>query len=179
MASTLPMARAASFALAAALLMAGCTEKVAAPSAPAAPAPLVQATPLLDVMRAAVEIPADGIWAAQAAEKLSDDEWLLADQDSAALAASATLMSMPGTGKNDRMWTANADWQGWSKDIQTISLQLRAAAKAKDQMKFNAMADQLTATCEACHAKYRPETPSDGVARYPFYPARTLPKPAS
>jgi hypothetical protein len=30
---------------------------------------------LLDVMRASVEIPADGIWAAEGADKLSEDDW--------------------------------------------------------------------------------------------------------
>jgi hypothetical protein len=37
---------------------------------------------IVDLMRPSVEIPADGIWAAQGAEKLDDDDWLLADEDS-------------------------------------------------------------------------------------------------
>ena len=54
---------------------------------------------ILDLMRASVEIPADGIWAAQGAEKLSDDDWLLADEDSVSLAGAATLVSKPGTAR--------------------------------------------------------------------------------
>lgn len=129
---------------------------------------------ILDLMRAAIEIPADGIWAAQGAEKLSDDEWLLADEDSVSLAAAATLISKPGTGTNDGKWVANADWQIWTRDMQTTALKIRAAAKAKDLASFSAAADHLSEICQSCHTKYRAQTPSDGVARYPFYPKREL-----
>jgi len=131
---------------------------------------------ILDLMRASVEIPADGIWAAQGAEKLSEDDWLLVDQDSVSLAGAATLISKPGTGKNDRKWVANADWQSWAQDVQTTALAIRAAAKAKDLARFSAAADHLSEVCQSCHTKYRPEAPSDGVARYPFYPKRELAK---
>ena len=135
-------------------------------------AQLVVPVSILDLMRASVEIPADGIWAAQGAESLSDDDWLLADEDSVSLAGAATLISTPGTGRNDRMWVANPDWQSWVRDLQTTALAIRAAAKAKDPAKFSAAADHLSEICQSCHTKYRPEAPSDGVARYPFYPKR-------
>jgi hypothetical protein len=148
-----------------------------APAAPAAKAaPLGVPVSILDLMRASVEIPADGIWAAQGAEKLDDDDWLLVDEDSVSLAGAATLISKPGTGKNDRKWVANADWQSWVRDVQMTALAIRAAAKAKDQAKFSAAADHLSEVCQSCHTKYRPEAPSDGVARYPFYPKRELAK---
>jgi hypothetical protein len=138
----------------------------------AKPAPPAVPVSILDLMRASVEIPADGIWAAQGAEKLDDDDWLLADEDSVSLAGAATLISQPGTGKNDRKWVANADWQSWTRDVQTTALAIRAAAKTKDPAKFTAAADHLSEVCQSCHTKYRPEAPSDGVARYPFYPKR-------
>ncbi len=131
---------------------------------------------ILDLMRASVEIPADGIWAVQGSDKPSDDDWLLADEDSVSLAGAATLISKPGTGKNDRTWVANADWQSWVRDVQTTALAIRAAAKAKDAAKFSAAADHLSEVCQSCHTKYRPQAPSDGVARYPFYPKRELAK---
>ena len=152
---------------------------LAAPAGPGTPAakaaPLVPVS-ILDLMRASVEIPADGIWAAQGAEKLDDDDWLLVDEDSVSLAGAATLISKPGTGKNDRKWVANADWQSWVRDVQTTALAIRAAAKAKDSAKLTAAADHLSEVCQSCHTKYRPEAPSDGVARYPFYPKRELAK---
>jgi hypothetical protein len=168
------------FAMAAVAVMASaCSPKAAAPaSAPvaAAPEPLRLPVPTVDFMRAAVEISADGIWAAQAQEKLSDKDWLLADQDSVALASAATLVSMGGKSPKDQASAANPDYQAWARDLQKGAVALRAAVKNKDKAKFDESADVVTANCEACHAKYRPEVPSDGIARYPFYPARISPK---
>jgi cytochrome c556 len=130
-----------------------------------------------DIMRASVEIPADGIWAAEGADKLSEEDWQLADQDAVNLIAAASLLAGGGsTGKNDAKWSANADWQGWLRDMQKTALQTRSAVKALDQKKMATAADHLQQICEACHAKYRPQTPTDGVSRYPFYPKRELPK---
>jgi hypothetical protein len=131
---------------------------------------------LVDVMRASVEIPADGIWAAEGADKMSDEDWQLADQDAVNLIAATTLLATAGTGKNDAKWVANADWQAWVRDMQKTALQIRSAVKATDQKKMVAAADHLQEVCEACHKKYRPQAPSDGVSRYPFYPKRELAK---
>jgi hypothetical protein len=142
-----------------------------------APAPRV-ALPvsLLDLMRASVEIPADGIWAVEFADKLSEEGWQLADQDAVNLIAAATLIARGGTGKKDAKWVAAADWQAWVRDMQNTALQIRAAVKAMDQKKMAAAADHLQEICESCHTKYRPQAPSDGVSRYPFYPKRELAK---
>jgi hypothetical protein len=161
---------AAAFALAAGLIAVDAARAQGA----APPAPLATPLTLLELMRASVEIPADGIWAIEGAEKLSEDQWLLADQDAINLTAAATLVSMGGTGAMDAQWIANGDWRGWARDLQHTGLDLRAAVKAKDQMKLNAAADHLLEVCTACHDKYRPQIPSDGVQRFPFYPARTF-----
>lgn len=60
-----------------------------------------------------MEIPADGLGEIQFAEKLSPKQWLLADQDAVSLAAVATVIALGGSGKQDREWVANADWQSW------------------------------------------------------------------
>jgi hypothetical protein len=144
----------------------------AAPPEPAAALPVSVA----DLMRASIEIPADGIWAAEGAEKLSEEEWQLADQDAVNLIAATQLMSKAGTGKQDGKWVAGADWKNWSRDMQKTALQLRIAAKEMDQKKLAAAGDHLQELCEGCHTKYRPQSPTDGVSRYPFYPKRELAK---
>jgi hypothetical protein len=140
------------------------------------PRPLALPISLVDVMRASVEIPADGIWAAEGADKLSDEDWQLADQDAVNLIVASTVIAGAGTGKNDKKWVANADWQSWVRDLEKTALAIRAAVKAQDQKKMAAGGDHLQEICEACHTKYRGQTPSDGVSRYPFYPKRELPK---
>jgi hypothetical protein len=131
---------------------------------------------IADLMRASVEIPADGIWAAEAAEHLSDEEWQLADQDAVNLIAGSMLIARAGTGKNDAKWVAAADWQSWAKDLQQTALQVLEAVRASDQKKLAATGDHLQEICEGCHTKYRPQTPTDGILRYPFYPKRELQK---
>jgi hypothetical protein len=105
---------------------------------------------------------------------VTHDAWLLVDQDSVALASAATRISLGGTGKKDRQWVANSDWQALARDVQQTALAVRAAGKAKDADKRGEAADHLAEVCQTCHAKYRPEVPSDGVARHPFYPKRVL-----
>lgn len=143
---------------------------------PGAPKPLAAPLSILEVMRASIEIPADGLWAVQSTDKMSEDDWLLADQDAVQLIGATTLVSLAGTGKHDHEWVANADWQAWVRDMLKTAVALRAAAKAQDAAKFGAAGDHLQELCSACHAKYRPAQPSDGVQRYPFYPKRELAK---
>jgi hypothetical protein len=131
---------------------------------------------LLELMRASVEIPADGIWAAEGSDKLSEEEWQLADQDAVNLIVASALMAHAGTGRNDAKWVATADWQAWVRDMGKTSRAIRGAVKAMDQKRMATAADHLQELCEACHTKYRPKAPSDGVSRYPFYPKRELAK---
>jgi Cytochrome C' len=168
------MAAITGLALAASIAFAGDAPKAAATSA--ASRPLTLPISLVDLMRASIEIPADGLWAAAGADKLSEEDWQLADQDAVNLIAATTLVSSAGTGKNDRKWVAHADWQSWVREMEKTALEIRAAVKAQDQNRLAAVADQLQQICEGCHTKYRPQAPSDGVSRYPFYPKRELAK---
>ena len=158
-------------------LSAGLAAAAEKPAHPAVtPRPLVLAISMADLMRASIEIPANGIWAAAGGDKLSDDEWQLADQDAVNLIAASTLVASGGTGKNDAKWAAAADWQTRTREMEKTALQIRAAVKAMDQKKMGSSADHLQEVCESCHTKYRPLAPTDGVSRYPFYPKRELPK---
>src|SRR5271169_18416 len=124
----------------------------------AAVRPLAPPISLVDVMRASIEIPADGLWAAAGADKLSEEDWQLADQDAVNLIAATTLIASAGTGKNDRKWVAHADWQSWVREMEKTALAIHAAVKAQDQKTLAAVADQLQQICEGCHTKYRPQT---------------------
>jgi hypothetical protein len=159
--------------LVAALAMAGCARKVDQPAAGAAAGPLPLDLTMADLMRASVEIPADGIWGVTAEEKLNDDQWSLVEQDAVNLIVAGTLITTPTTGPKDKEWSANADWRTWAEDVKKTGAAIREAAKAKDMMKLSMNGDHLLEVCQGCHDKYRPETPSDGApAKFPFYPAR-------
>jgi hypothetical protein len=143
-----------------------------AASVPPPAGPLALPVTFLELMRATIEPSTGGIWGAQAAEALADEDWLLVEKDAIDLVASATLLIVPGAGPKDAEMAAAPDWRAWSLDLQQAAMQIRAAATAKDVDKLNAAADRMSDLCLACHAKYYTEGPSDGVSRYPFYPAR-------
>jgi hypothetical protein len=136
--------------------------------------PLTWPISLVDIMRASVEIPADGIWAVEGNEKMTDEDWALADQDAVNLIVASAVIAHPGTGKNDAAWTKAKDWQGWATDLGNSAAAIREAVRQKDTKALALSGDRLGQVCEACHTKYRPQTPTDGVERYPFYPKRDL-----
>ena len=51
---------------------------------------------------------------------------------------------------------------------------IREAVRQRDPQAMAISGDRLGQVCEACHTKYRPQTPTDGMERYPFYPKRDL-----
>jgi hypothetical protein len=158
--------------LAAAVVLAGAAGSQPAKPKTLGPPPLT----LLQIMRASVEIPADGIWGVTSEEKLSAAQWSLAEQDATNIIASASLISTAGVGPKDKAKQAHANYQAWAKDVQVTGIKILAAAKAKDLKALGEHGDHLAEICQSCHDKYRPEIPSDGVQKFPFYPAREIKK---
>jgi hypothetical protein len=137
------------------------------------PEPLPLAVPINSVMVALVDFAADGVWRPAASEiALSDDQWLLAEQDAINLIASATLITTPGTGANDAQWVEDADWRRWATEMRTVALEAKAAVDARDQERLGLVGDRLVELCQSCHQKFKPGLPTMGVTRFPIYPKR-------
>jgi hypothetical protein len=102
----------------------------------------------------------------------------LAEHDAMNIIASAIFISTGGMGKKDHEWVSNADWQVWTRDVQQTGLQIRADVKAKDLRKLAEAENHQVYVCQSCRDQYRLEIPSDGIMRFPFYPARALKKQA-
>jgi hypothetical protein len=133
--------------------------------------PLPLAVPITAVMVALVDFAADGIWRPAASETpLTDEQWLLAEQDAVNLIASTTLMTMPGTGTNDAVWIEEPEWRRWTEEMQTVAIQAKGAVEAKDQKRLGLVGDRLVELCQACHQKYKPGLPVMGITRFPIYP---------
>jgi hypothetical protein len=120
-----------------------------------------------------VDFAADGIWRPAVNEiGLSDEQWLLAEQDAYNLIASATLITTPGTGDNDLKWVQDPDWRRWATEMQIVALEAKAAVEAKDQERLKLVGDRLVEICQACHQKFKPGLPVMGITRFPIYPKR-------
>jgi cytochrome c5 len=144
-----------------------------APAVAALPLPLPLPVPINAVMVAMVDFAADGIWRPAVSEKpLTNNQWLLAEQDAVNLVAAATLITTAGTGVNDAVWVADPDWRRWATDMQNSALQAKAAVGQKDQARLKLVGDDLVETCQACHQKFKPGLPSMGITRFPIYPKR-------
>lgn len=165
------------------VLLAGCTPAPATNNAAPTPTPApisdtsATALPLPvsinAVMVALVDFAADGIWRPGASETpLTDKQWLLAEQDAINLIASASVITMPGTGANDAQWVTEPDWQRWATDMQVTAEQAKAAVDSKDQPRLKLVGDRLVEICQTCHQKYKPGLPSMGITRFPIYPKR-------
>ncbi len=151
--------------------MTGCQPVPLAPSIQAEPLDL--AVPINAVMVALVDFAADGIWRPAASETgLSDEQWLLAEQDAVNLIASTTLITMPGIGINDAKWVSDPDWRRWATEMRAVSLEAKAAIDLKDQERLRLVGDRLVELCQACHQKFKPGLPTMGITRFPIYPKR-------
>lgn len=131
------------------------------------------AVPINAVMVALVDFAADGVWRPAAMETgLTQDQWLLAEQDSINLIASATLITTPGTGANDAAWVKDPDWRRWATEMQLVAGEARSAVEQQNQERLRLVGDRLVEICEACHQKFKPGLPSMGITRFPVYPKR-------
>jgi hypothetical protein len=142
-------------------------------TAPAATQALPLPVSINAVMVAMIDFAADGIWRPAVSEKpLTNDQWLLAEQDAVNLVAAATLITIAGTGVNDAAWVMDPDWRLWAADMQSSALQAKAAVGQKDQARLKLVGDHLVETCQSCHQKFKPGLPTMGITRFPIYPKR-------
>lgn len=160
--------------LVSAAVLAACSPSTSNSNAtPAEPAALNLPIPINAVMVALVDFAADGVWRPAANDfGLSDQQWLLAEQDAYNLIASATLITTPGTGTNDLQWVQDPDWRRWAQEMQVVALEAKAAIDAKDQERLGLVGDRLVEICQACHQKFKPDLPGMGITRFPVYPKR-------
>jgi hypothetical protein len=164
------MIRSAMLATAALAVIAGCQPAV---STVEDAGPLPMPVPINAVMVALVDFAADGIWRPAASDlTLSDEQWLLAEQDAINLITSTTLITTAGTGTNDAAWVKDPDWRRWAKEMQVVALEAKAAVDAKDQERLRLVGDRLVELCQACHQKFKPGLPVMGITRFPIYPKR-------
>jgi hypothetical protein len=121
------------------------------------------------VMVDLVDHAAHNIWDASYAEVLNGRDWQEVEQHAIQLVASGTLMSLGGTGPQDRGWVASPVWQEWSRKLIDSGLSAQAAVKATDQKALETAGDVLVQTCIGCHQAFKPDLPTEGILHIPHY----------
>jgi cytochrome c556 len=94
----------------------------------------------------------------------TDADWENIAEHAVQLTAAGTLITLPGTGVNDRAWTQEANWQKWSRAMADAGLAALKASEAKSQEALVAANGQLVESCEGCHKEFKPDIPSEGIA---------------
>jgi len=116
-----------------------------------------------------VDHAAHEIWDASYAEDLSEQDWQVVEQHAIQLIASGTLISLPGTGVADRGWTLAPAWQRWAQQLTDGALAAEAAVESADQDALEQAGGAIVATCEGCHAEFKPDVPTEGIGHVPHY----------
>lgn len=101
-------------------------------------------------------------WSAYGIFKLSvtnspmdDDDWSAAGMAAVNIIATSTLLSMEGSGADDKRRLSDPAWRGMVGDLQNASLFVAMAVQQRNRADFVRRANLLADTCQACHDKFR------------------------
>lgn len=158
----------------AAIGAAGLSLAACKPAAPpkAAVEPIPMGVTINAMMVGTLDFAADGIWRPAALKtNLTDDEWLLAQQDATTLVAATSLMSIPTVGgERDARFVTDPQWRQWTLALQAAGEDALEAAKKHDKQALKDAGDAAVEVCQACHTHFKPGMPGGGITRYPEYP---------
>jgi hypothetical protein len=121
------------------------------------------------LMVALVDHAAHEIWEAGSAETLTGRDWQTVEQHAIQLVASGTLISVAGTGLQDKGWVATPAWQDWANKLTDGGLAALAAVERSDQRALHAAGEGIVDTCFGCHEMFKPDAPTEGLLHGPHY----------
>ena len=136
--------------------------------APAAEKPVVQAqpefkgvVPINDIMVDVVDHNAHIIWNAADPKRApkTDRDWHNLEYAATTIAVAGNMILIPGPPKDDQLWTSDPAWRQFAQDETNAALKAVVAVDHHDQKALEAAGDDIVATCEACHKKFKPALP--------------------
>ena len=154
-------AKAAVLGIAAGLvILAGC--------APAPEKPAAQAQPefkgvvsINDIMVDVIDHNAHIIWNAADPKRApkTDEDWHNLEHAATTIAVAGNMILIPGPPKDDHLWTSDPAWRQFAQDETNAALKAVTAVDHHDLKALAAAGDDIVATCEACHKKFKPALP--------------------
>ena len=137
----------------------------AEPAAPAAPAAAAIKLPvsLNAVMVAVVDHSADAIWEAATKPPKTDEQWKELEKHAYQLAINGQVIKLAGTGEKDAMWVAQPEWAPFADSLSAAGMEALKAVQTKDLSQIGAIGGRLNDTCLGCHAKFKPDIPTQGI----------------
>lgn len=121
------------------------------------------------LMVALVDHAAHEIWEAASAPTLTGRDWQTVEQHATQLVAAGTLVSLGGTGREDKNWASTPAWQEWSRALGDGGLAALAAVKSTDQAALREAGEHIIDACFGCHDMFKPDAPTEGLMHVPHY----------
>jgi hypothetical protein len=105
------------------------------------------------------------LWNAEKSEMApkTDADWENIVEHATQMAAAGALIRLEGTGPNDRTFIQQPDWQKFATAVSTAGMAALKAAETRNQRALVAANGQLVEACEACHKRFKPSLPSEGI----------------
>jgi cytochrome c556 len=103
------------------------------------------------------------LWDVEKAGPKANIDWLNVDHHAIQLASAGALVTIAGTGVNDREWVNSPNWQKWARAMSDAAMAARKAAEGKNRDALVAANGQLVEACEGCHKEFKPDLPSEGL----------------
>ena len=152
-----------------ALVLVACTSQNQPPAETPEPPAATLSGPPVSInaqMVSLVDHAGHALWDAEQEGKApkTDQDWENIAEHATQLAAAATLITLPGTGPNDREWTQQPNWLKWSRAMGDAGLAALKASDAKSQEALVTANGRLVESCEGCHKEFKPDLPSEGIS---------------
>ena len=108
-----------------------------------------------EVMASLINHSADPIWVAAWKNPTSDSDWRELEHGS--------LLSIPGTGPADDVWTDSSQWRSYSQQLSAAAGRAVNAARSKDVELIGRAGDEIVDVCESCHIDFKPALPTMNI----------------
>jgi hypothetical protein len=106
--------------------------------------------PIRGVMAGIVDFSAQGVFETTTSEAPpSMQDWLAAGLATTNLIGASSLISLPGTGRNDAAWASDPVYRIWAEAMQAASINVGNAVMCKNRSAILPAADQLATSCHA------------------------------
>ncbi len=116
-----------------------------------------------EVMASLINHSADPIWIAAWRNPQSDRDWRELEHLARQLQLGGSLITIPGTGPVDTMWTGRSEWIEYANALSEAAGRAINAARSKDAELIGRAGDEIVDICESCHIDFKPDLPTMNI----------------
>ncbi len=116
-----------------------------------------------EVMASLINHSADPIWVAAWKNPQTDEDWRELEHLARQLQLGGSLITIPGTGPVDTMWTGREAWHEYSMALAASAGRAVNAARSRDVELISRAGDEIVEICESCHIDFKPDLPTMNI----------------